>query len=68
MLTTIGYGDFGAGTTGEYVINLVWMFIGVAYYQVVLGQIIASMSAYTSNANILNVSHIKISNFMPSIE
>ena len=37
VLTTIGYGDFGAGTTSEYVLNLVWMVLGVAYYQVVFG-------------------------------
>ena len=32
VLTTIGYGDFGAGTTSEYILNLIWMFLGVAYY------------------------------------
>ena len=32
VLTTIGYGDFGAGTTAEYFLNLIWMFLGVAYY------------------------------------
>ena len=56
VLTTIGYGDFGAGTTSEYILNLVWMFLGVAYYQVVFGQIISIMTAHTSNENILNVS------------
>ena len=56
VLTTIGYGDFGAGTTSEYVLNLIWMFVGVAYYQVVWGQIVSILSAETSNENILNVS------------
>lgn len=56
VLTTIGYGDFGAATTAEYILNLVWMFLGVAYYQVVFGQIISIMTASTSSENILNVS------------
>ena len=56
VLTTIGYGDFGAATTAEYTLNLVWMFLGVAYYQVVFGQIISIMTASTSSENILNVS------------
>ena len=56
VLTTIGYGDFGAGTKTEYILNLIWMFIGVAFYQVVFGQIISIMTAHTSNENVLNVS------------
>ena len=32
VLTTIGYGDFGADTKTEYFLNLIWMFLGVAYY------------------------------------
>ena len=53
-MTTIGYGDFGAGTTAEYIINLIWMFLGVAYYQVVFGQIVSIMTAHTSQDNMLN--------------
>lgn len=59
VLTTIGFGDFGAGTKAEYVVNLFWMFLGVAYYQVVFGQIISIMTAHTSNETILTVSNAK---------
>ena len=39
VLTTVGYGDFGAGNTIEYLLNIVWMIIGVGFYQLAFGQI-----------------------------
>ena len=37
VLTTVGYGDFGAGNTIEYLLNIVWMIIGVGFYQLAFG-------------------------------
>ena len=54
VLTTVGYGDFGAATTAEYLINLVWMLVGVGYYQIVFGQIISIITAHSSNASMLD--------------
>jgi len=38
-LTTVGYGDFGAYNNYEIAITCVWMFIGVAFYSVVVGSL-----------------------------
>jgi hypothetical protein len=38
-LTTVGYGDFGAYNNYEIGITCVWMFIGVAFYSVVVGSL-----------------------------
>ena len=54
VLTTVGYGDFGAATTAEYLINLVWMLVGVGYYQIVFGQIISIITAHSSNSSMLD--------------
>jgi len=56
VLATIGYGDFGAATTGEYIMNLIWMIVGVGYYQIVFGQIISIITAHSANASMLDVS------------
>ena len=56
VLTTVGYGDFGAATVPEYVINLIWMLVGVGYYQIVFGQIISIITADSSNDSMLAVS------------
>ena len=54
VLTTVGYGDFGAATTSEYIINLIWMLIGVGYYQIVFGQIISIIQENSSNESALD--------------
>jgi uncharacterized protein (UPF0147 family) len=36
-LTTVGYGDFSAGTTGEYIIGILWMMFGVGFYSLLAG-------------------------------
>ena len=56
VLTTVGYGDFGAATTAEYIINLIWMLVGVGFYQIVFGQVISIITAHSSNASMLDVS------------
>ena len=56
----MGYGDFGAGTTSEYIINLVWMLVGVGYYQIVFGQIISIITSHSSNASMLEVSFYSV--------
>ena len=56
VLTTVGYGDFGAATTSEYIINLIWMLVGVGFYQIVFGQVISIITANVSNASMLDVS------------
>jgi hyperpolarization activated cyclic nucleotide-gated potassium channel 1 len=38
-LTTVGYGDFGCYNNYEIAITCVWMFIGVAFYSVVVGSL-----------------------------
>jgi hypothetical protein len=35
----VGYGDFGAYNAYEIAITCVWMFIGVAFYSVVVGSL-----------------------------
>lgn len=57
VLTTVGYGDFGAATTTEYIINLIWMLVGVGWYQIVFGQITSIITAHSSNAAMLDVSY-----------
>ena len=56
VLTTVGYGDFGAKTVPEIILNLIWMLVGVGYYQIFFGQIISVITASTTNASILEVS------------
>jgi voltage-gated potassium channel Kch len=36
-LTTVGYGDISAGTTGEYIICILWMMFGVGFYSLLAG-------------------------------
>ena len=54
VLTTVGYGDFGAKTTPEYIMNLIWMLVGVGYYQIFFGQIISVITAHSTNASLLD--------------
>ena len=63
MLTTVGYGDFGAATTTEYIINLVWMLVGVGWYQIVFGQITSIITAHSSNTAMLDVSVFPTQNY-----
>ena len=56
-LTTVGYGDFGANTIYEYFINLIWMLFGVSFYSFVVGSLTSIITAESSNADNLNVSH-----------
>lgn len=68
VLTTVGYGDFGAATTAEYIINLVWMLVGVGWYQIVFGQITSIITAHSSNAAMLDVSNLfqnQLTSFSP---
>lgn len=52
-LTTVGYGDFGAITSYEMLITIVWMCIGVAIYSVVVGSLTSFISdEYFSNENL----------------
>ena len=44
-LTTVGYGDFAVTNTSEISVTLMWIFIGVIFYQFVVG-------AMTSYANV----------------
>mmetsp|Transcript_22348 Transcript_22348/g.27461 ORF Transcript_22348/g.27461 Transcript_22348/m.27461 type:complete len:173 (-) Transcript_22348:1403-1921(-) len=53
VLTTVGYGDFGAATTAEYIMNLIWMLVGVGYYQIFFGQIVSVITAHATNASML---------------
>ena len=46
-LTTVGYGDFAVTNTSEITVTLLWIFIGVIFYQFVVG----AMTSY---------SHIKL--------
>lgn len=39
VLTTVGYGDFGAQTASELVLNLIWMTFGVSFYSFVVGSL-----------------------------
>lgn len=39
VLTTVGYGDMGAGNTLEIFMNIFWMVFGVAFYSFVIGNV-----------------------------
>lgn len=52
-LTTVGYGDFGAITSYEMLVTIVWMGIGVAIYSIVVGSLTSLISdEYFSNENL----------------
>lgn len=53
-ITTVGYGDFGCNNLSEYIITIIWMFIGVAFYSFVLGSLTSIVSSEMSNADTLN--------------
>jgi len=50
----VGYGDFGAGNTFELIMTLIWMFLGVSFYSVVVGQITSILTADNDNEDNLN--------------
>ena len=53
-LTTVGYGDFGAGNVSEVLINVVWMIFGVSFYSFVIGSVTSLISAEIQNTDTLN--------------
>lgn len=51
-VATVGYGDFGAYTTGELFLSIIWMIFGVGFYSFVIGNltsIIANENANSEN-------------------
>ena len=36
-VTTVGYGDIPAFTTGEIILSFIWMMVGVAFYSFIIG-------------------------------
>ena len=53
-VTTVGYGDIGIITPGEYILSLLWMIFGVNYYQYVIGNINSIITTLDQKAAILN--------------
>lgn len=53
VLTTVGYGDFSADTTGEYILNLVWMSFGVSFYSFVVGSVTSIIAGEARNTETL---------------
>jgi len=43
-LTTVGYGDFGAGNMAEYIINIFWMVIGVIFYSLLVASVTSNIA------------------------
>jgi hypothetical protein len=44
-LTTVGFGDIGAGTTFERVLCMIWMLFGVGFYSFVVGTLSSVISS-----------------------
>lgn len=44
-LTTVGYGDIAAGTTGERIICILWMMFGVGFYSLLAGTLSSMLTS-----------------------
>lgn len=53
VLTTVGYGDFGAQTLTELVLNLIWMSFGVSFYSFVVGSVTSIIAREAQNTETL---------------
>lgn len=53
VLTTVGYGDFSADTTSEFLLNLVWMSFGVSFYSFVVGSVTSIIAGEARNSETL---------------
>lgn len=53
-VTTVGYGDFSISTQSEYVLALLWMFIGVNFYSFSIGNVSSIIASMDSKATLLN--------------
>lgn len=54
VLTTVGYGDFGAQTVIEYLINIFWMVVGVGFYQIIFAQIVSIIGSNPLHESIID--------------
>lgn len=50
-ITTVGYGDFGSGNSGELFITTMWMCIGVAFYSFTVGAVTSTIVSQTSSVD-----------------
>lgn len=53
-VTTVGYGDFSMSTQNEYILTLIWMFIGVNVYSFSIGNATSIIANMDSKAALLN--------------
>jgi len=49
----VGYGDFGAVTTAELLLSLVWMIFGVGFYSFVIGNLTSIIANENANSETL---------------
>lgn len=50
-LTTVGYGDVAAGTSGERFICILWMMFGVAFYSLLAGTLASMLTSMDEKAS-----------------
>lgn len=53
-LTTVGYGDISAYTTGEQVICMLWMMFGVGFYSFTVGTLSSVLSSMDAKSSMIN--------------
>lgn len=54
-MATVGFGEFGAYTTPELLMSIVWMIYGVAFYSAVIGYLTSMIANDAANSeNLFN--------------
>ena len=63
VLTTVGFGDIHAYTTGEMIISTIWMFFGVGFYSFVVGTITSVLATMEARNAVLKERFNKVDDF-----
>ena len=53
-LTTVGYGDYSGGSSGEYLITMLFEFIGFCYNAILISIMTSFFASQTSFSDLLN--------------
>lgn len=62
-MLTVGYGDIHAGTNGERIFAIIWMFLGVAFFAFTIGTLTAILTKKDTRESILNIKIENIDEF-----
>jgi hypothetical protein len=54
-VATVGFGEFGAFSTTELLMSIVWMIYGVGFYSVIIGNLTSMIANQTANSENLFV-------------